>query len=1600
VEIVALIKKNVMKIEFIKYQFIFCVIFYFVFSTKAQTTVNDFSRDDFFIEGKSEVLIGSESPYIAKYKDGELPNGFDYTYDFEISGSSYFTGSGININNDASKPEVNAKFIDDEPIYIDLIISITDVNNNYIEFGYVKNIDVFRFEPQAPEIVESKCGVTTLRVTALPPEGITWYWQGKNNKGKSTSNIAVINLGDGFHRGYWYNATSSGYYYLRAKLDSETDPDEGWSDIVSTTTSITVDQPIAWYEDQDDDGLGDPESIIMSCYEPEEEENNYVSNADDDCPLAWGREEDNGCPLDCYYEDINRITSIAYDFDGTLVSHSKSYFNSVGKLVQTQTLDILTNKSWASNIMYDAFGRPALQTLSAPSSNIGCMLYNPNFFKNSAGNNYTRLDFETNEDNPRKAGTDNNLTANSDEAILGNYYSNLNTVEPYQDITEYPFSRTIYSKLNSGLVKKVVGGNKVKINGTEQWANTYSFTMPMAQELFYVFGKNYFPSRENNAYYIKGKKTIVRDVNGVESVVFSDNEGKVLAAARSGNEDGEKTKYKVISSIGEQGYVDIHIPVGCGGDLVFKGPTTSFTIYNLVTENLITSSATSPYNLSPGFYRIEVNSSEFKNTNRYVTIDSGGNIKLLDNVNNVGVEYYVNYYDFSLNYYDKASRLIKSTQPQGFDATFNLVDNTRNHTLESTFKYNTVGQLLETTSPDEGTAKFKYRRDGQIRFSQNSKQEANNEFSYTNYDALGRPTESGVFTEGSITFSNADSILENILVSGNESADGLPDANCKEQHFTLYDVSDANLASVLATASIPSDNYIQKFVASNVSRTHTENPSTTTTWYSYDIYGRVTWMVQDIEGLGVKTIDYQYDFAQGNVTKVIYQKYVPTELFVHKYNYNSAGQLLDVSISTNNETFEVQESYTYYENGSLKRKELLEGLQGTDYVYNLSGQLKAINHPSLQQSLDPGNDTNDVFGMVIDYHSKDYSRTERQNITTNIFGEDQLNGNIKSIRWNTMPNPLQAPKENAYNYTYNKSNWLQSATFGEHDSSEVDPNIQHHVTLTDEINSGNTLQIEASGSITLKPGFFAREGSNFDANLVENGGFNQINNGDYNVSNLSYDANGNIQTLRRNKNTENSSNKMDDLEYVYKTDKPNQLLRVEDHVTQATNADDIKTQTGDNYVYNNIGQLTENRKEQVKYEYNASGLVTKVWYDNFIKVAFSYNDKGFRTKKTTYVSESTDVEKTTYYVLDASGSTLAIYEDNVLKELPIYGASRLGIYKKPSNASVYQLTDHLGNVRAVIAKVNIDAVAQVATDYYPGGMVMPGRKIVNGEPYRYGYQGEFAETDEVTGKPAFQLRIYDPRINRWLSPDPYGQYHSPYMAMGNDFINGVDRDGGCWDKDGNKCIADELGMAVDANGTVWEMKDGQLHTDYYDDYEFTITAFKSIDSAVDHLLTGIQDMQNQRAWNLQRAHEHYMKTGAMIEDNTFVGAGIGGKFLRSKFLQKASLPVKEIHYMQSSIKNTSKNHDYTVLGNAKKLEEGVINTSLLRINVWKDANGKIWTLDHRRLAAFDLAKKDAIPVRWEYAKNVEKQMWKMSTKTHGQSIRLKIDNGENIIINK
>ena len=108
----------------------------------------------------------------------------------------------------------------------------------------------------------------------------------------------------------------------------------------------------------------------------------------------------------------------------------------------------------------------------------------------------------------------------------------------------------------------------------------------------------------------------------------------------------------------------------------------------------------------------------------------------------------------------------------------------------------------------------------------------------------------------------------------------------------------------------------------------------------------------------------------------------------------------------------------------------------------------------------------------------------------------------------------------------------------------------------------------------------------------------------------------------------------------------------------------------------------------------------------------------------------------------------------------------------------YKPKTYPGNVRVTFTRDDAGQPELLSHyDYYPYGMPMPGRQL-NPANHRYGYQGEFAEKDRETGFNHFELRDYDSRIGRWFAPDPYHQFISPYIGMGNNPIFHIDPSGG------------------------------------------------------------------------------------------------------------------------------------------------------------------------------------------------------------------------------
>ena len=79
-------------------------------------------------------------------------------------------------------------------------------------------------------------------------------------------------------------------------------------------------------------------------------------------------------------------------------------------------------------------------------------------------------------------------------------------------------------------------------------------------------------------------------------------------------------------------------------------------------------------------------------------------------------------------------------------------------------------------------------------------------------------------------------------------------------------------------------------------------------------------------------------------------------------------------------------------------------------------------------------------------------------------------------------------------------------------------------------------------------------------------------------------------------------------------------------------------------------------------------------------------------------------------------------------------------------------------------------------------MCLPGRKYSAGNSYRYGFNGK-ENDNEVKGEGNQQdygMRIYDPRLGRFLSEDPITKTYpelTPYQFASNRPIEGIDQDG-------------------------------------------------------------------------------------------------------------------------------------------------------------------------------------------------------------------------------
>lgn len=776
-------------------------------------------------------------------------------------------------------------------------------------------------------------------------------------------------------------------------------------------------------------------------------------------------------------------------------------------------------------------------------------------------------------------------------------------------------------------------------------------------------------------------------------------------------------------------------------------------------------------------------------------------------------------YHYTLFYYDQAGNLVKTIPPKGVrkltPAELELTVNFRetvnsqeeegsfiqpDHKMAATYRYNSLNQVVEKYTPDGGYTRYCYDELGRLILSQDAHQAQQGKCTFIRYDAYGRINITGKMNAPQFAFpkimqqENYDQFFEAFGVTTSEIFltyydEPLTDENSNFP-FPFFETTrlypyfkkgaPQNLRNRLAALV-----YLEGSIADFYQR---GKPYTHAIYYSYDRLGNVNELLQEYKqmqqdhpalaaaGHHIKKIEYEYDLISGNINQVTYQP-GKEDQFIHWYTYDADNRLVSVKTGRNeweDEVLkEVDATYTYYQHGPMARVELgHEKVQGLDYAYTIQGWLKGVNSGTLSPLRDIGKDgvnaihpniPKDVYGYVLSYFDEDYRPVAYASIGNSNSFEPVYTGN--QALHNNFSKPL-----------YNGGIRNITAAIAAFEDSPVQATAYSY----DQLNRLKRMEVFRSDEMIAS-----------NSNSWRGGSFVP----DY-KSTFSYDANGNIISLTRNGP---AGRPMDLLSYTYANPDANLLSHIDDTVDANAFDNDLDDQSRNNYYYDAKGRMKRDAAEGVSImEWTNTDKLRRI-VKNGHTIDFDYSVHGYRLSKMSG-------DSTTYYVRDLEGNIMSTYQikDGAIRweDVPLYGSKRLGSWRpglvlgSSFETSVirykrgekrYELSNHLGNVNTTISdrKYTLDnayeADIQSAQDYYPFGMLTPGRNV-RASGYRFGFQGMEMDQD-VKGEGnsySTEFRQYDARVGRWLSLDPLGDNFSnvsPLTAFNNNPVLLADHNG-------------------------------------------------------------------------------------------------------------------------------------------------------------------------------------------------------------------------------
>ncbi len=858
----------------------------------------------------------------------------------------------------------------------------------------------------SPTVLSEDCTSAILQKTGNIPVGEMWYWQ-NSSRGESTDFPATNN----------FTVSTSGVHYIRSLKNGV------WSNPSSVYLTLGDTGGETWYADRDLDGSGDPNEVKISCTQPQ----NFVSNANDNCPSKYGLQENNGCPIYTKNElsNENYIYTITPQIpiqDISELSENKdaikevTYFDGLGRPVQQVGISqSATEQDIITHIDYDNIGRQTRDFLP----------YVPE--KSSGGNRSLRY-------NGFSGGIDFYSTQKYD-----------NTTNPYSEKTfdNSPLSRVV-KQAAPGEDWKMGSGHEIKMEYVANIADEVRFydvelNKETIDNVITFLPTLKIGSNSVSNFYVANElyKTITYDENYTSGLdhsteEFKDKRGRVILKRSYNNSIKHDTYY----------VYDNH------NNLTFVIPPKASDI--LVNNTVI-----------------EENSAEVMLSDIISKeVISSGKTKVLQAFNSITLK--------PGFHAKKGSTFTAKIDLNGAGASNNIINS-----LCYKYVYDYRNRLVEKKIPGKGWEYIIYDKLDRPVLTQDANLRAKNQWLFTKYDVFSRVIYTGIHTNTiyttrtelqdhvnsknnietalyeekvssgtgyansyytNVNFPNTNIVLHTINYYDNYSFDkeelSLP-ASVEEQDIINY-----NNANELLTKGLETGNKIYVL----------ETTNWITTLTGYDNKKRPIYVASNNTYLATKDIVMsKLDFT-GKADKVIstHTKGDQAAIIIEDtFEYDHVGRLKTQKQNINNSTNpEIIVKNTYDELGQLESKGVggkesnTNRLQQVDYTYNIRGWLKGINNVNKSNnSITLGAD--DLFGFQINYNNP--------NTGTALY-----NGSISQTLWKTTnENNTSNPVSNTYTYDYDALNRIVSAV------NASNPN--YNLNLIDYDKNGNIKHLKRQG---------------------------------------------------------------------------------------------------------------------------------------------------------------------------------------------------------------------------------------------------------------------------------------------------------------------------------------------------------------------------------------------------------------------------------------------------------------------------------------------------------------------------------------------------------